>query len=179
MELKGSKTEQNLMAAFAGESQATNKYEFYAVQARKEGYEQIADFFEETMRNERAHAKIWFKYLHDGSVPPTEANLVDAAEGEHYEFTDMYVKFAEQAKEEGFNEIAGMFKLVGDIEKAHHERYSKLLANLRDNHVFLKDGTVIWVCRVCGYVHVGKTAPKMCPVCKAPQGFFEVRAENY
>ncbi len=179
MELKGSKTESNLMAAFAGESQARNKYTFYASQARKDGYEQIADIFEETANNEKEHAKMWFKELHDGNIPDTLTNLKDAASGENYEWTEMYKEFAETAKEEGFNDIARLFEEVGKIEKHHEERYMKLVGNIEDNLVFSKGEETVWICRNCGYVFVGKKAPAICPVCKHPQSFMELKAENY
>ena len=178
-EIKGTKTEKNLNAAFAGESQARVKYQFYASKAKKEGYEQIAAIFTETSDNEKEHAKIWYKLLHDGGVPDTKENLKDAIAGEEYEETEMYVKFAKEAREEGFEEIATLFEEVGKIEKEHEERYLKLLANLDKGIVFKKDGVTIWKCRNCGYIHSGKTAPEICPVCKHPQSFFEVRAENY
>lgn len=176
-DLKGTKTEQNLQTAFAGESQARNKYTFFSKVAAKEGYEQIGAIFAETADNERMHAKLWFEYL--GGIGDTAANLKAAAAGENYEWTDMYKTFAEEAKAEGFDEIAAKFALVADIEKTHEERYNKLLENLKDGKVFLKDGTVIWKCRVCGHIHVGKNAPEVCPVCKHPKAFFEVKAENY
>ncbi len=179
MELKGSKTEQNLMTAFAGESQARNKYTYYASKARKEGFEQIARIFEETANNEKEHAKIWFKELHDGSVPSTAENLLDAATGENYEWTDMYKGFAETAKEEGFTRLAYLFEAVGKIEKEHEERYRTLLDNVQNAKVFAKDGEQVWVCANCGHIHVGKEAPKMCPVCAHPQAYFEVKADNY
>ncbi|MBE7066289.1 MAG: rubrerythrin family protein [Ruminococcaceae bacterium] len=179
MELKGSKTEANLMAAFAGESQARNKYTYYASQARKDGYQQIAAIFEETANNEKEHAKMWFKLLHDGAVPTTADNLLDAAEGENYEWTDMYAGFAETAKEEGFTRIAYLFEAVAKIEKEHEERYRKLLANVKDELVFSKDGDVIWQCSNCGHIAIGKKAPKACPVCEHPQSFFQIKAENY
>ena len=178
MELKGSKTEQNLLSAFAGESQARNKYTYYASKARKEGYNQIASIFEETANNEKEHAKIWFKLLHDG-MPSTTENLKDAADGENYEWTDMYAKFAKEAKEEGFDKIAYLFEAVGKIEKEHEERYRKLLENLENGSVFEKDGEVYWIYQNCGHIHKGKTPPKVCPVCAHPQSYFEVRAENY
>ena len=178
MELKGSKTEQNLLSAFAGESQARNKYTYYASKARKEGYNQIVSIFEETANNEKEHAKIWFKLLHDG-MPSTTENLKDAADGENYEWTDMYAKFAKEAKEEGFDKIAYLFEAVGKIEKEHEERYRKLLENLENGSVFEKDGEVYWICQNCGHIHKGKTPPKVCPVCAHPQSYFEVRAENY
>ena len=179
MELKGSKTEQNLMAAFAGESQARNKYTYYASKAKKEGYEQIAALFEETANNEKEHAKMWFKELHGGEVPTTAENLLDAAEGEDYEWTDMYAEFAKTAREEGFTRIALLFEGVAKIEKEHEERYRKLLENVNNEMVFSKDGEKVWVCRNCGHVHVGKDAPKACPVCAHPQAYFEVKADNY
>ncbi|MBQ7104979.1 MAG: rubrerythrin family protein [Bacilli bacterium] len=179
MELKGSKTEQNLMAAFAGESQARNKYTYYASKAKKEGYEQIAALFEETANNEKEHAKMWFKELHGGEVPTTAENLLDAAEGENYEWTDMYAEFAKTAREEGFTRIALLFEGVAKIEKEHEERYRKLLENVNNEMVFSKDGEKVWVCRNCGHVHVGKDAPKVCPVCAHPQAYFEVKADNY
>ena len=179
MELKNSKTYENLMTAFAGESQARNKYTYYASKARKEGYEQIAALFEETANNEKEHAKLWFKQLHDGDVPSTIENLKDAANGENYEWTDMYDGFAKTAKEEGFDRIAYLFEEVGKIEKHHEERFRQLLKNVEDELVFSKDGEKIWICRNCGHVCVGKDAPKVCPVCAHPQSFFEVKAENY
>lgn len=177
--LKGSKTEANLMAAFAGESQARNKYTYYASKAKKDGYNQIAAIFEETANNEKEHAKIWFKLLHDGAVPGTIDNLKDAAEGENYEWTDMYAGFAKEAKEEGFNDIAYLFELVAKIEKEHEERYRKLLANIENGVVFSKDGDVIWQCANCGHICIGKKAPEVCPVCAHPQSYFQVKAENY
>ena len=179
MELKGSKTEANLMAAFAGESQARNKYTYFASKAKKDGYEQIAAIFEETANNEKEHAKMWFKELNGGSVPDTKANLLAAAEGENYEWTDMYEEFAKTAEEEGFTEIAAKFRGVAAIEKHHEERYRKLLKNTEDEVVFSKDGESIWICRNCGHVVVGKKAPDVCPVCAHPQSYFELKAENY
>ena len=179
MELRGSQTEKNLMAAFAGESQARNKYTYYASKAKKEGYEQIAAIFEETANNEKEHAKLWFKLLHDGEVPDTMTNLKDAAEGENYEWTDMYAGFAKTAREEGFTRIAYLFEAVAKIEKEHEERYKKLLGNIENKIVFSKDGEAIWVCRNCGHVVVGKAAPVMCPVCAHPQAYFEINAANY
>ena len=179
MELKGSKTEQNLMTAFAGESQARNKYTYYASKAKKDGYEQIAAIFEETANNEKEHAKMWFKELHGGSVPSTLDNLVDAANGENYEWTDMYSEFAKVAREEGFERIALLFEGVAAIEKEHEERYRKLLKNINDAVVFSKDEDCIWVCRNCGHVVIGKKAPEVCPVCAHPQSYFEIKAENY
>ena len=178
MELKGSKTEANLMEAFAGESQARNKYTYYASKARKEGYEQIAAIFEETANNEKEHAKMWFKELHGGDIPTTAENLLDAAEGENYEWTDMYAEFAKVAHEEGFERIAFLFEGVAAIEKEHEERYRKLLKNVEDKLVFSKDGEAIWICRNCGHIVVGKEAPKVCPVCSHPQSFFELKKEN-
>lgn len=178
-DLKGTKTEANLMAAFAGESQARNKYTYYASKAKKDGYEQIAELFTETANNEKEHAKIWFKLLHDGNVPDTVANLKDAAEGENYEWTDMYKGFAEDAKAEGFDHIAYLFEQVAAIEKEHEERYRKLLANIEEGIVFSRDGDMVWICRNCGHIHVGKTAPEVCPVCAHPKAYFELRAKNY
>ena len=178
MNLKGTKTEANLMAAFAGESQARNKYTYYASKAKKEGYEQIAALFTETANNEKEHAKIWFKLLHDG-IPSTAENLKDAAAGENYEWTDMYAKFAAEAKEEGFTKIAYLFEAVGKIEKAHEERYLKLLANVEGDLVFSRDGEAIWQCANCGHIHVGKKAPELCPVCEHPKAFFQLEAKNY
>ena len=179
MELKGSKTEANLMAAFAGESQATNKYRYYASKAKKDGYVQIANIFEETAANEKEHAKIWFKLLHGGSVPSTIENLQDAAAGENYEWTDMYATFAKEAKEEGFDDIAYLFEEVGKIEKEHEERYRKLLANIESGLVFSREGDCIWQCSNCGHIVVGKKAPEVCPVCAHPQSYFQIKAENY
>ena len=179
MELKGSQTEKNLMAAFSGESEARNKYTYFASKARKEGYEQIAAIFEETALNEKEHAKIWFKLLNGGKVPTTAENLKAAADGENYEWTDMYDKFAKEAKEEGFDKIAYLFEAVGKIEKEHEERYKKLLANLEDGLVFSKDGDRIWKCRNCGHIVIGKQAPEVCPVCDHPKSYFEIKAENY
>jgi len=179
MELKGSKTEKNLMAAFAGESQAKTKYEYYASQAKKDGYEQIAAIFEETSRNEKEHAKLWFKYLHGGAVPKTIENLKDAANGENYEWTDMYAEFSKTAKEEGFDELATLFEEVGKIEKEHEERYLTLLKNIEDDRVFKKDGEKMWICRNCGHVYFGTEAVDVCPVCKHPKSYMEVRCQNY
>ena len=179
MELKGSKTEANLMAAFAGESQARNKYSYYASKAKKDGYEQIAAIFEETAANEKEHAKIWFKLLHNGEIPTTTDNLKDAAAGENFECTDMYAEFAKTAKEEGFDNIAYLFEEVGKIEKEHEERYRKLLENIDDGIVFSRDGDKIWKCRNCGHICIGKEAPEVCPVCAHPQSYFEIKAENY
>ena len=178
-DLKGTKTEANLMAAFDGDSQARNKYTYYASKAKKDGYEQIAELFTETANNEKEHAKIWFKLLHDGNVPDTVANLKDAAEGENYEWTDMYKSFAEDAKAEGFDHIAYLFEQVAAIEKEHEERYRKLLANIEEGIVFSRDGDMVWICRNCGHIHVGKTAPEVCPVCAHPKAYFELRAKNY
>ena len=179
MNLKGTKTEQNLMTAFAGESQARNKYTYYASKAKKDGYVQIANIFEETAANEKDHAKLWFKYLHGGAVPSTEENLKDAADGENYEWTDMYAQFAKEAREEGFEEIATKFELVGAIEKHHEERYRKLLDNLQKKVVFTKDGDCIWQCANCGHICVGKQAPEICPACAHPQSYFQLLAQNY
>ena len=179
MELKGSKTAANLAAAFAGESQARNKYTYYASKAKKDGYEQIAAIFTETAENEKEHAKIWFKLLHDGAIPDTIENLKDAAAGENYEWTDMYKTFAEEAREEGFTKIAALFEMVGKIEKEHEERYLKLLKNIEDGVVFSKDCDAIWQCRNCGHIVIGQKAPAVCPVCDHPQAFFQVKPENY
>ena len=179
MELKGTKTEKNLMEAFAGESQARNKYTYFASKAKKEGYEQIAALFQETADNEKEHAKLWFKLLHGGEVPTTAENLLAAAEGENYEWTDMYDRMAKEAKEEGFDHIAYLFEAVVKIEKEHEERYLKLLANVKDGLVFSKDGDRIWKCRYCGHIVIGKAAPEVCPVCVHPKAFFEIKAENY
>ncbi len=179
MELKGSKTEKNLLAAFAGESQAHTKYLYYASKAKKDGYVQIGNIFEETAKNEKEHAKIWFKLLHGGEVPPTTNNLTDAAAGENYEWTDMYKGFAQDAKAEGFDHIAFLFEEVGKIEKEHEERYRKLLANINDEVVFSKDHDVIWICSNCGHIVIGKKAPEVCPVCAHPKSYFMQKAENY
>ena len=179
MELKGSRTEANLAAAFAGESQARNKYTYYASKAKKDGYEQIAALFLETADNEKEHAKIWFKLLHEGGIPDTITNLKDAAAGENYEWTDMYASFAKEAREEGFDHIASLFEQVGAIEKEHEARYLKLLQNVEDGIVFSREGDTIWKCRNCGHIVVGKYAPEVCPVCAHPQAFFEVMANNY
>ena len=180
-ELKGTKTEANLMAAFSGESQARNKYTYYASQARKDGYEQIAAIFEETAGNEREHAKLWFKLLH-GGVPTTAVNLKDAAAGEHYEWTEMYKGFAETARAEGFAEIANMMEGVAKVEASHEERYQILLESVEDGMVFKTDCDCcepVWVCRNCGHLHVGKEAPERCPVCAHPRAYFEIQAQNY
>ncbi len=179
MNLKGTKTEANLMAAFAGESQARNKYTYYASKAKKEGYNQIADLFIETANNEKEHAKLWFKLLHNDEVPSTIENLKDAAAGENFEWTDMYATMAAEAKEEGFTKIAYLFEAVGKIEKDHEERYLKLLANLEGGKVFEKDEQVAWYCANCGHVHYGTKAPAMCPVCAHPQAYFEVKKANF
>ena len=179
MELKGSKTEKCLMEAFAGESQARNKYTYYASKAKKEGYEQIAALFLETAENEKEHAKLWFKYLHGGEVPGTIENLTDAAKGENYEWTDMYASFAKIAEEEGFKEIAAKFRMLGAIEKHHEERYLKLLENVKSGVVFVGDDLAVWKCRNCGHIVVGKYAPKICPVCLHPQSYFELEVKNY
>jgi len=179
MELKGSKTEKNLMDAFAGESQARNKYTYFASKAKKDGYVQIADIFEETANNEKEHAKIWFKYLQGGAIKETEENLASAADGEHYEWTDMYARMAEEAKKEGFAEIAARFEMVGKIEKEHEARYRKLLSNIQEGLVFSRDGDMIWQCSVCGHIVVGTKAPEICAVCGHPQSYFEIKKENY
>lgn len=179
MELQGSKTEKNLLAAFAGESQAHTKYLYFASQARKDGYEQMAAIFEETARNEKEHAKLWFKELNGGKIPSTLENLNAAADGENYEWTDMYAEFAQTAEEEGFTKIANLFKAVGEIEKAHEERYRKLISNIDEKVVFSKDGDAVWICRNCGHIVIGKDAPKVCPVCAHAQSFFELKPENY
>ena len=179
MDLKGSKTEKNLMEAFAGESQARNKYTYFASKAKKEGYEQIAAIFQETADNEKEHAKIWYKLLNGGEVPTTTENLKAAADGENFEWTDMYDRMAKEAEEEGFTEIAAKFRMVGAIEKEHEERYRKLLDNIHDGLVFSKDGDKIWKCRNCGHIVIGKQAPEVCPVCNHPKAFFEIKADNY
>ena len=179
MELKGSKTEKNLMEAFAGESQARNKYTYYASKAKKEGYEQIADLFLETADNEKEHAKLWFKLLHDNDVPSTIENLKDAASGENFEWTNMYERMAKEAREEGFERIAFLFEEVAKIEKEHEARYLKLLENVENGLVFSKDGEKIWKCRNCGHIVIGKSAPEVCPVCAHPKAYFEIKAENY
>ena len=179
MELKGSKTEQNLMTAFAGESQARNKYTFFASQAKKDGYEQIAAIFQETADNEKEHAKLWFKLLNGGAIGSTEENLKAAAAGENYEWTDMYAEFAKTAKEEGFTRIAYLFEEVAKIEKEHEERYLKLLENVKEGKVFEAGEVKIWKCRNCGHIVVGTSAPEVCPVCSHPKAFFEIKAENY
>ena len=177
--LKGSRTEANLMAAFAGESQARNKYTYFASQAKKEGYEQIAAFFLETAENEKEHAKIWFKLLHGGALQDTQTNLKDAAEGENFEWTDMYARMAKEAREEGFNDIAFLFESVGKIEKEHEERYLALLKNIKENKVFAKDEKQAWECRNCGHIHESINALKVCPVCQHPQSFFQIKSQNY
>ncbi len=179
MEFKGSKTEANLAAAFAGESQARNKYTYYASKAKKEGYEQIAQLFTETANNEKEHAKIWFKLLHDGQIPDTATNLKDAAAGENYEWTDMYATFAKEAREEGFDKIAYLFEAVGKIEKHHEERYLALLKNVEEASVFAKGEEVGWICLNCGHIHFGATAPEKCPVCDHPQAYFCLNVKNY
>jgi len=179
MELKGSKTEANLMVAFSGECQARTKYTYYASQAKKEGFNQIGDIFLETAENEKEHAKLWFKALHGGSVPKTLENLQDAFEGENYEFTDMYANFAKVAKEEGFLEIAELFEGVGTVESHHEKRFRELHANIQNGKVFIKDDVSVWKCGNCGHIHVGKSAPDCCPVCSHPQSYFEIRAQNW
>ena len=178
-ELKGTKTEKNLLEAFAGESMARNKYTYFASRAKKDGYEQIAEIFLETAENEKEHAKLWFKCLHDNKIPTTAENLLDAANGENYEWTDMYASFAKTAHEEGFTRIAKLFEMVGAIEKHHEERYRKLLSNVEDKVVFSREGEAIWQCRNCGHIVIGKQAPAACPVCAHPQSFFQVKADNY
>ena len=178
-ELKGTKTEQNLKEAFAGESMARNKYSYFASKAKKDGYVQIAAIFEETAANEKEHAKMWYKYLNGGSVSDTATNLADAANGENFEWTDMYARMAKEAREEGFDEIAEKFEQVGAIEKHHEERYRKLLKNIQDAIVFSRDGDVIWQCANCGHIVIGKKAPEVCPVCDHPQSYFQIKAENY
>ena len=179
MNLKGSKTEKNLQEAFAGESMARNKYTYYASKAKKDGYVQISKIFEETAANEKEHAEIWFKYLHDGKVPGTEVNLLDAANGENQEWTDMYARMAAEAREEGFDEIADKFEMVGAIEREHEARYRKLLANIQGGLVFSRDGDAIWQCSNCGHVVIGPKAPDVCPVCDHPQAYFQLKSENY
>ncbi|MDE6588586.1 MAG: rubrerythrin family protein [Paramuribaculum sp.] len=178
-DLKGTKTERNLMDAFAGESQARNKYSYFASKARKEGYEQIAAIFEETANNEKEHAKLWYKLLHGGEVGDTMSNLRDAAEGENYEWTDMYDRMAQEADEEGFTQIAAKFRAVAAIERHHEERYRRLLQNIEEGIVFSREGDTVWICRNCGHIVIGKKAPGVCPVCLHPQSFFEIEAENY
>lgn len=179
MELKGSKTEKNLMDAFAGESHARNKYTYFASKARKDGYEQIAEIFEETANNEKEHAKLWFKLLNNNSIPSTVENLKSAAEGENFEWTDMYDRMAKEAREEGFDRIAFLFESVGKIEKEHEARYKKLLENVENGLVFSKEEDKIWICRNCGHIVIGKNAPEVCPVCSHPKAFFEIKEENY
>lgn len=179
MELKGTKTEKNLMAAFAGESQARNKYTYYASKAKKEGFVQIAKLFEETANNEKEHAKLWFKALHGGEISDTATNLADAAAGENYEWTDMYATFAKEAKEEGFTKLAFLFEEVAKIEKMHEERYRKLLKNVQTQEVFAKTGIVMWECANCGHIHIGEKAPEVCPVCAHPKAYFMVHPENF
>ena len=179
MDLKGSKTYENLLTAFAGESQAHTKYQYYASKAKKDGYVQISNIFLETSKNEKEHAKLWFKYLHDGAVPDTMTNLNDAADGENYEWTNMYDEFAKVAEEEGFTEIAEKFRKVGAIEKEHEERYRKLIGNIEGGIVFTRDGDRTWICTNCGHIVIGKEAPEMCPVCDHPRAYFELRCENY
>ena len=179
MDFKESKTYANLMTAFSGESEARNKYTYYASAAKKEGYNQISAIFTETAANEKEHAELWFKLVHDGKVPTTIENLKDAADGENYEWTDMYKSFAEEAEREGFTEIADMFSKVATVEKTHEERYRKLLKNIEDGIVFKRDGVVLWKCTNCGYIHAASEAPELCPACKHPKAYFELKAENY
>ncbi len=178
-DLKGTKTEKNLQEAFAGESMARNKYTYYASKAKKDGYVQIAAIFEETAANEKEHAKMWYKLLNGGDIHDTPANLADAAAGENYEWTDMYDRMAKEAEEEGFTAIAAKFRMVGEVEKHHEERYRKLLKNIEDEVVFSRDGDVIWQCINCGHIVIGKKAPKVCPVCAHPQSYFQIKPENY
>ena len=178
-ELKGTKTEKNLWAAFAGESQARNKYTYYASQAKKDGFVQISKIFEETANNEKEHAKIWFKALHGDKIPETLKNLEDAADGERYEWTDMYAQFAKEAKEEGFDTLSALFELVGKIEKEHEERYRALLENVKTGAVFERKSETVWQCANCGHIHTGEKAPEICPVCKHPQAYFFMKAKNY
>lgn len=175
----GTKTEENLKKALAGESEARTKYDFFASKAKKDGYEQIAAIFAETALNEKEHAKMWYKELHGGEVGPTEVNLQAAADGENYEYSDMYVEFARVAREEGFDELAEKFDQVAAIEKSHEERYLKLLDNVKEKKVFSRDGDCVWVCRNCGHIVIGKEAPEVCPVCAHPQAYFEIKPENY
>lgn len=179
MELKGSRTEANLMSAFSGESMAYTKYTIYASRARRDGYEQIAALFEETARNEKEHAELWFKYLHNGSIPATLENLEDGASGENYEWTDMYAGFAKTAREEGFDEIAALMDRIAKIEQSHEERYRKLISNIEGGLVFSREGDTVWICRNCGHILIGKSAPEICPVCKHAKAYFQIRAENY
>ncbi|MGN0069769.1 MAG: rubrerythrin [Prevotella sp.] len=178
-ELKGTKTEKNLQEAFAGESQARNKYSYFASRAKKDGYQQIAALFEETANNEKEHAKMWFKYLEGGAIQDTMTNLKAAAEGENYEWTNMYDRMAKEAEEEGFTEIAAKFRGVAEVERHHEERYLKLLKNIEEGIVFSRDGDTIWQCRNCGHLVIGKQAPELCPVCNHAQSYFEVRAQNW
>ena len=178
-ELKGTKTEENLRTAFAGETQASIKYSYYASQAKKEGYNQIADIFDETSVNEKAHAKMWFKALHNDAMPDTLQNLADAANGENYEWTDMYAEFAKTAEEEGFKKLAFLFKAVGKIENGHEKRYRKLIDNINKGLVFEREEDQVWVCANCGHVYVGKKAPVVCPVCDHPEAFFQIKATNF
>lgn len=179
MDLKGSKTEQNLKTAFAGESQASIKYNYFASQAKKDGYVQISNIFSETAANEKEHAKLWFKALNGGKIPDTLSNLLSAAEGENSEWTDMYKTFAQEAREEGFEELAILFEGVGTIEKEHEERYRKLIQRLENGEVFKRNGVFMWKCNNCGHIHIGENAPEVCPVCKHPQAYFQIREENY
>jgi rubrerythrin len=179
MEFKGSKTEANLMAAFAGESQARNKYTFYASQAKKDGYQQIGDIFTETANNEKEHAELWFKRLHENAIPATMDNLLDAAAGEHYEWVEMYAGFAQTARQEGFNDIAAAFELVAGIEKTHEQRFQKLADNIRNGKVFSRDENTLWICLNCGYIYKGAQPPAMCPTCKHPQSYFQIHLEDY
>ncbi len=179
MELKGSRTEQNLMAAFAGESQARNKYTYFAMKARAEGMEQIANIFEETARNEQEHAMLWFKHLHGGDIPTTADNLVAAAQGENFEWTDMYADYAKIAREEGFTRIAAQMDMVAKVEKNHEDRYLALLENVKKDEVFKKSEKVTWICEICGHEHTGEMAPGACPLCGYPKSYFEIKENNY
>lgn len=179
MELKGSKTEQNLLSAFTAESRARNKYNLYAAKAKQDGYEQIAAIFEETANNEKEHAEIWLKQINGGELNLTPANLQDAASGENYEWNDMYPDYAKTARDEGFDHLAFLFEKIADIEKEHEERFKKLISNIENSLVFSKDSDVMWICRNCGHVHFGKEAPQVCPVCQKEQGYFMVKASNY
>ncbi len=179
MELKGSRTEANLKAAFSGESMAWMKYSHYAARARRDGFEQIAALFEETAANEREHAELWLKHLHGGELPATRQNLEDAASGEHYEWTDMYEGFAKEAREEGFSTLAALFEGVAKIEREHEERYRKLISNLDGALVFSREGDTVWICRNCGHIKIGRDAPEICPVCAHPKAYFQIKATNY
>lgn len=176
---ENSRTKANLMAAFAGESQAWMKYSFYADKARKDGFEQIAEIFEETAKNERQHAKIWFTLIHSGCIGMTQGNLRDAAGGEHFEWEEMYSEFEDTAREEGYNDIAALFKGIARIERDHEARFRRLIGNIENGRVFSRDGDAVWICRKCGHIHIGQSAPRACPICRHPQSFFQIQAENY